>query len=119
MLEALQRQVNESGFAITAPLVDETAIAALLHALEAEAANLTDVRGGLRLPLNSHPILRSAVASGAIGYSAATGRGPGIAGESNDSVRQFWRFGTLVLAGAGLIAIVWTGATLLVIPPCL
>ena len=66
MLEALQRQVNESGFAITAPLVDETAIAALLHALEAEAANLTDVRGGLRLPLNSHPILRSAVASGVL-----------------------------------------------------
>jgi ectoine hydroxylase-related dioxygenase (phytanoyl-CoA dioxygenase family) len=72
MFEALNQQVQESGFAITAPLVDKTGVAALLSALQPQAATLTDARGGLRLPLRSHPTVRGVATAGVLQQAAET-----------------------------------------------
>ncbi len=54
----------------------------------------------------------------AILLMAMRGQGPGISGEEDPAMRQFWRFGTAMVAAFSLVAIVWSGIPVLVIPPC-
>jgi hypothetical protein len=49
---------------------------------------------------------------------AFAGGGPGINGEADRSVREFWRFTTATIAGLSLIAVVWTGLPAFFIDPC-
>jgi hypothetical protein len=54
----------------------------------------------------------------AVLFLAAAGRGPGISQETDESVRQFWRFGTIAIALLGIVAILWSGLPVLIIRPC-
>lgn len=71
MLEGLKRRVDEFGFAVLPPAIEEPQVLALLQALEPEMADLTDARGGLRLPLRSHPVIRDVATAGVL-HDAAT-----------------------------------------------
>jgi hypothetical protein len=54
----------------------------------------------------------------AILLTAIRGRGPGIGGESDTAIRQFWRYGTAVVAGFSLLAVAWSGFPVIVIRSC-
>jgi hypothetical protein len=49
---------------------------------------------------------------------ALLGRGPGIAAETEGGVRDFWRFGTAIVAAFSIIAVIWTAIPALIIAPC-
>lgn len=51
-------------------------------------------------------------------FTALVGRGPGITGETNPSLRVFWRTVSAGIAATGFVAIVWTGLPALIIRPC-
>lgn len=55
---------------------------------------------------------------GAILLVAYAGHGPGIHGEQDNSLGEFWRFTTAALAALSLVAVVWTGLPALFIHPC-
>jgi hypothetical protein len=57
-------------------------------------------------------------ASCAVALLALAGRGPGIAAENDLSLREFWRFTTMIIAGLAVVAIVWTAVPILFIRPC-
>jgi hypothetical protein len=54
----------------------------------------------------------------AIGVTAMRGRGPGIRTETVPALREFWRYGTVVIAAFSLVAVIWSGIPALVVLPC-
>ena len=47
------------------------------------------------------------ILQGLVGFAAGRGRGPGIGGEVDTSVREFERYATVGIAVLGAVAVVW------------
>lgn len=60
----------------------------------------------------------AALALLAVLFLAAAGRGPGISQETDESLRRFWRYGTIAIALLGIVAVLWSGLPALIIRPC-
>ncbi len=58
------------------------------------------------------------VLQGLVAITAGRGRGPGIGGEPDTSVREFWRYATVGVAVLGAVAVAWTGVPVLIVRPC-
>jgi hypothetical protein len=58
------------------------------------------------------------VLQGAIVVCAGRGRGPGIGGEPDTSVREFWRTSTMGIAVLGAVAVTWTAVPVFFVRPC-
>lgn len=60
----------------------------------------------------------AALAILAVMVMAMAGRGPGISHEADESLRAFWRYGTIAIALLGVIAVLWGGLPAFIIRPC-
>lgn len=58
------------------------------------------------------------VLQGSIVICAGRGRGPGIGGEPDTSVREFWRTATAGIAVLGAVAVAWTAVPVFFVRPC-
>lgn len=58
------------------------------------------------------------VLQGLVVITAGRGHGPGIGGEPDTSVREFWRYATVGIAVLGAVSVAWTGVPVLFVHPC-
>jgi hypothetical protein len=55
---------------------------------------------------------------GLIAITAVSGRGPGIGGEPDTSVRAFWRYTTAALSALSAVSVFWTAVPVLFTQSC-